>query len=382
MQWFGYPYPSGHAAGWHRLSLGSLYNKGVLLVLYINYVIAVDSWNGTVLWEKDTSGSLRFNPGGEGGPGCMDDNYFYLTFDEECHAIDLKDGRDVKTLTLPNKGDWGFIATYEKYLIGSSQDPKASDKGKQSQRENTSSFWHRHKSGRTVVTSDTLTVKDKASGKDIATYSNPGHSIVNSTITIAEGKVYFVEITLPTGRHMLKKIANSSPQLVALNLSDMTMAWPKKKEFTAKFEHVLYLAFSKGYLYATSNTGLNPEKGKPYEMFYNFQKIDAANGSVVWDVQLKSEKTPSHSRDISNAIITKDYIWAVATASNHIAIYRSTAIGYTNFDTGEMGFASQVNRPSCWMSQIPAGGVIMMPEGSFGCVCTLPYQGSIVLAPK
>jgi hypothetical protein len=56
-------------------------------------------------------------------------------------------------------------------------------------------------------------------------------------------------------------------------------------------------------------------------------------------------------------------------------------MAYTNFETNEEGSVTQVNRPSCWMSMIPAGGALLMPEGSVGCTCTYPYQGSIVLMP-
>ena len=69
-------------------------------------------------------------------------------------------------------------------------------------------------------------------------------------------------------------------------------------------------------------------------------------------------------------------------ASKHIAVFRKGTIHYVDFDTDDQGLLTYVNRPSCWMSTIPAGGVMMLPEGSLGCVCDYPYQGSIVLAPK
>jgi hypothetical protein len=71
----------------------------------------------------------------------------------------------------------------------------------------------------------------------------------------------------------------------------------------------------------------------------------------------------------------------MVTASKHISVFRSNGIGYTDFDTETKGLISQVSRPTCFMGIIPAGGVLMMPEGSFGCVCGFPYQGTTVLAP-
>jgi len=41
-----------------------------------------------------------------------------------------------------------------------------------------------------------------------------------------------------------------------------------------------------------------------------------------------------------------------------------------------------VTRPSCWMSIIPAGGLVLMPEASSGCTCGFAIQTSVVLAPR
>ncbi|MBT7059316.1 MAG: PQQ-binding-like beta-propeller repeat protein [Lentisphaerae bacterium] len=38
-------------------------------------------------------------------------------------------------------------------------------------------------------------------------------------------------------------------------------------------------------------------------------------------------------------------------------------------------------RPSCWMNIIPAGGLVMVPEGSSNCTCGYNFQTSLALAP-
>jgi hypothetical protein len=45
-----------------------------------------------------------------------------------------------------------------------------------------------------------------------------------------------------------------------------------------------------------------------------------------------------------------------------------------NFDV------SSATRPSCWISMIPAGGLLLMPEGSHGCDCSQNIQTSLALA--
>ena len=405
MQWFGYPYPSGHAAGWHFLSNGILYNKGVMLVLYTDYVIAVDAWNGTVLWEKDITGSLRYSQMREGGNGCMDDHNFYLTFNEECHVIDLTNGKTVKKLTLPNAGDWGFIAAYDRYLIGSSQDKSATINLET--KDTARGFWYGKE--RTFVTSDSVTVKTK-DGNNVWTYQNPKHSIINSTITIGDDKIFFVETALETGEHALPTIKEHSPKLVALHLADQSPVWTKQ-EVTLPLQNILYAAYSDGHLFLSGST-IGPNK-KTDKASYHYQKINAKTGELVWSQEnAATGRGASHNEITCNSIYLKDWIWIIPpsakptkisvsngastpltargrgkgcsmiTGSKHIAIYRSNSIGFTNFDADETGYISQVNRPSCFIGQVPAGGMVLIPEGSVGCVCGFPYQGSLVLAPK
>ena len=405
MQWFGYPYPNGHATGWHALSLGALYNKGVLLTIYLDHVVAVDAWNGTILWEKDVTGAVRFSPVREGGNCCMDDDYLYMTYDEECKVIDLKNGEDVKTITLPSAGDWGFIASYKKYLFGSSQPLKATSKVFDS--KNDKAFWYGAE--KTFVTSESLTVKSKDGFKNLWTYKKAGHSIVNSTITIADDKVFFVETALESGSHTLPVVKNNSPKLVALNIADQTPVWDEK-EVTIPLQNVIYLGYANDALYFT---GCTLEKEKNSKAQYHFQKLNAKTGELIWEKKNAAQgQGASHNEIVANPIILKEAIWCIppsakttkistkdgstsgvpvggrgkgcslVAASNHISVYRSNKIGVTDFEKETNTAISLVNRPSCFLNLIPAGGMVLMPEGSLGCVCGFPYQGSMVLAPK
>ena len=42
---------------------------------------------------------------------------------------------------------------------------------------------------------------------------------------------------------------------------------------------------------------------------------------------------------------------------------------------------TQASRPGCWISIIPAGGLVLFPEASSGCVCSYPLQTSMALLP-
>jgi hypothetical protein len=43
---------------------------------------------------------------------------------------------------------------------------------------------------------------------------------------------------------------------------------------------------------------------------------------------------------------------------------------------------TQVNRPGCWINILPAGSLVLIPEGSSGCTCGYPLQTSIAFVPQ
>jgi hypothetical protein len=57
-------------------------------------------------------------------------------------------------------------------------------------------------------------------------------------------------------------------------------------------------------------------------------------------------------------------------------------LGYYDLlgDYGTMHFGGQ--RPGCWINSIAAGGVLLMPEASTGCMCTFPNMGTVVFQPR
>ena len=67
--------------------------------------------------------------------------------------------------------------------------------------------------------------------------------------------------------------------------------------------------------------------------------------------------------------------------SRHLLIFRSWCLGYYDLDSdaGTMHFGGQ--RPGCWINAIPAGGLLLMPEASAGCMCNFPNMCSVALKP-
>jgi len=73
---------------------------------------------------------------------------------------------------------------------------------------------------------------------------------------------------------------------------------------------------------------------------------------------------------------------ATYAAASEALIYRgdSRRISLWSFKTGEV--SSWYNlRPSCWLSVIPADGMILAPEGGGGCSCGNWLETSVVFSP-
>jgi hypothetical protein len=68
-------------------------------------------------------------------------------------------------------------------------------------------------------------------------------------------------------------------------------------------------------------------------------------------------------------------------AGAKMLLFRSGVVGLYDLD-GDYGTAHLgARRPACRLSCIPAGGLALMPEGSAGCTCPFPLQGTVVMAP-
>jgi hypothetical protein len=83
--------------------------------------------------------------------------------------------------------------------------------------------------------------------------------------------------------------------------------------------------------------------------------------------------------------------WQMARPGHHCGnivacpeelFFRSGYLGYYDLkeDYGTVHFGGL--RPGCWVNCIPAGGLVIMPEASSGCVCPFSLQCTIAFQPR
>jgi hypothetical protein len=63
-------------------------------------------------------------------------------------------------------------------------------------------------------------------------------------------------------------------------------------------------------------------------------------------------------------------------------LFRSATLGY--YDLVEKKGTTDYGgiRPGCWINAIPAGGVVLVPDGTASCKCSYLNQAWIALYPQ
>jgi outer membrane protein assembly factor BamB len=439
LQWFGDPGPNRNV-GWHANGMGPLYREGVLFAIKHDYVEAIDAYNGTFLWSRDMPGAARMSPGREGGAACVDNQFLYMAVANDCRALDVRNGKEARRFVVPGgKGDWGFLAVSDGTLFGSRQKLKATLWAPD--RRSPKALWNSSEAEWAV--SELLFALDPVNGRQRWTYGQDGNrAIVNSTITIAAGMVFLVEsrdaddFGHPDGSLLLRDVMDRDVWLIALNAETGKPIWQRPLKFPTRT--MLYLshgnrtlvlsgAFHAGPLAdapATTDAAsvverqFGPEDAlrrvQETKIHFTFRAFSADDGRDKWNCTYASEAffAAQHNYNVSHPVVLEDEVWhapaqqslarmdlktgelqrfrhirrakgcATPTGSARNLFYRS--LGTASFDTasGEQFYVSRVSRPSCWLSILPAGGLVLMPEYSIGCNCAFPLQTSVVLTPQ
>ncbi len=330
--------------------------------------------------------------------------------------------------------DWGFIAVVDNRLYGSKQSPNATWSDATAKTSPFRSMWSASEAE--FVLSRQLFALDKATGQTI--WNRPG-AILNASITLADGKVYFVEsrdpkmMLHPDGSVWLRDALGPQTWLVALDGQTGQQLW--EQPFAPPARSMLYLSARRGLLVASYSYHVGPKADAPPVVAatskliddgesppqvtgtlirFGFQALDAATGQVKWTTDEYTSKNSlgaQHNYNISHPVFTDTTIYhnpaeqylvtldlltgqlremkhiarskgcATPTGSARAIFYRSTGIASFDFASETQFYVSDVSRPSCWISVLPAGGLLLMPEYSIGCNCAFPLQTTIVLVP-
>ena len=417
LQWFGGPGPR-RMVDRHLRGSSPLYSSGILVVPGENLVVGVDAYSGEELWELDLPGSQRYSMPYDGGYMALSGRTLALAVKGECWLVRSSDGQVRERLPMPDAGEgfgWGYAAIRDQQLFGSVQFLEASRT-----QPSRGAIDSDYRNAQPLVVSQSLFAMN-LSGGELAWQRGAGR-ILNPTITVGEEAVYFVEC-LPAkaerhgdGRLSLESLPEIEPRIVSLRNRDGRVRWTKElPQGLKRSRNILYLAQSGGFLVAVGSF-LNEKNDTTYEVAC----FEEQNGRLRWQSTHEKGKPGEtfhgeqlhHPVIVGNTLVAEPVLYDLATgraivsengedrwklsrpghscgtlsASDQCLFFRAgnpTVLSLEDHLKGK-AIAQKLSptRPGCWINIIPAGGLVLIPEASAGCVCDFSLQTSMAFRPE
>ncbi len=416
IQWFGRPGPH-RMIDRHWKTVAPLYKSGRLFVSGDDCITALDAHSGAVLWEQDVPRSVRIAAFKDTGNMVATDDHLYVAAADSCQVFDAATGRPLQPLQPPaavrtDAHAWGYVARVENLLFGSVARPGASFR--RQTKELTPTIWGNHQP---LITSTALFAPSAGRNHDaVWTYKPEAGLIVNPTLAVAEGRMLFIEsgntntLSDADGRLSLADLLNPSAFLVALDAATGRLLWREKVDLTC-MHHILFLSAAEGKILVSGTQYVR--NGAKKKVRYELKAYTAENGEFLWE----NTQVPDydhvldggHGEQVQHLAIRNGVIYGpgfacrLSTGDRHdgsvwhkshkcTTISLSDRCAFSRFskeknpfmfdlDSGKSYRLTTITRPGCWINMIPAGGLLLIPEGSAGCTCEYPIQTSMALRP-
>ncbi len=398
LQWFGRPGPRGVVDRGAR-NPSPLAVNGFMIVPGNDRIWGVDGYNGTINWTLEIPGMRRVNMPRDSSYMCADDQSVYLAVRNKCWRLDNLSGRLTQDYDIVPPGgsysyDWGYVANIDDRLYGTSV-----KKGSAYTAYDGPAFWYDTLGlGSTAkVCSDNFFCRSKSTGQTVWSYQNG--VIINSSIVIGGGRVYFVESrdatakSQPTGR-----IGDSSlwdnQYLVALDAGTGSLIWEQPVSFpSSPYPIVFFMSYADEKLVVDVSTSR-----------YDLLAFSAQNGQLLWQKN-HSWARDNHGGHMYHPVIVQGVVYLEPNGYDlttgavvktglpsrggcHTMSAAENTFLYVNwdYDKGSMYFwdldtdqrrQMAGSRSSCWLSYISGSGMVLAPTASSGCTCRYPLQTSL-----
>jgi hypothetical protein len=386
----------------HAQGPAPLFNRGYLVVEGVHGICALDAYNGSTLWTYPIPGILADWDGvhhdvGIGDVGsnlCLSDDAVFVCTDDRCLKIELATGRRIREFKTPvapsaKNRDWGYIAYVDGLLFGSVVN-------------NEHTVSPRYGSIRLRTESVLFFAMDAQTGRLKWQYK-PTHSIRNNAVALAGKRVYLIDRPLAladriTGpklngkhRHPLEPGAHLSGTLIAMNAETGSILWRNDDDIfgtqiAVSDKHGVLLMYYQGVKHGFFKL--------PSEIGGRMAAFDTETGSRLWNNKVDYKTRPLINDDV---IYAEGGAWKLKTGelvawnfersygcgqiagSVHLMVFRSATLGYLDLtrDVGTENFGG--TRPGCWFNAIPAGGMVLVPDGSSKCACSYQLRAWLAL---
>lgn len=400
MFWFrdvDFEVPNRHGQG-----PAPLYANGVMIVGGVDGLCAIDAYNGRTLWTYELKGNLVEYDGihhdvgvGETGSNiCIGEGSVYLKSGETCLRIDLMTGKklaEFNTPVLPGAKNraWGYLAYSDGTLYGS----VSNEAHRVSPRYELSTLY---------TESVSLFALDAKTGA-LKWNHEPKHSIRNNAIAISGDNLLLIDrpiviadrVNNPRrgGKHLPLLTPDQMPAatLVSLNAATGKFQWEQTDDIFGT-----QLAISEKHGVALMNfQAVRFDFFKlPSEIGDRVAAFDVATGKRLWNATADYKTRPLIKGD---NVYAQGGAWELTTgnplpfklkrahgcsqisASANLMLFRSGTLGYLDLsrNAGIENYGGI--RTSCWINAIPAGGLVLVPDGSAQCECSYQMQAWFAL---
>jgi len=392
--------PDRHAQG-----PAPLCNRGYLVVEGVHGVCALDAYNGRTRWVYPIPDVLAdwdgvhhdVGVGDTGSNFCLSDDAVFVRTDARCLKIDLATGRLAAEFPTPVAADaadrnWGYVAHADGILFGSVLN----------QAHTVSPRYN----GIGLRTESVLFFAlDACTGQVLWKYQ-PADSLRNNAIAIGGGRVYLIDRPLamadritepsPNGKHRPRLRPGEHPggTLVALEARSGQEVWRSKDDIfgtqlAASIPHGVLLMYYQGVKHDFFRL--------PSEIGGRMAALSLESGVRLWDRPADYKTRPIINGEV---IYAEGGAWSLKTgepvpwkfarsygcgqiaASCNLMLFRSATLGYLDLtrDVGTENYGGV--RSSCWFNAIPAGGQVLVPDGSAKCACSYQMQAWLALQPR
>jgi outer membrane protein assembly factor BamB len=414
--WFGEPGPAP-MVNRHDAAAAPLVVNGKTFIQGENIVMAQDSYNGTMLWQRDIPGAVRTRlKARECGNLAASDDSFFVALPDRCLRLDAETGQTVATYPLPARPDeparqWGFVAYIDGILYGSAMVR--------------------------IGVSDRVFAIDSRSGEVL--WQHDAKNIGNLTLALGDGWLFFIDSSL-TREQRDELLRQDKSRLASLKGEEAQQAEAAMKKLDLRLAVALdvrtggklwdtpvdvtdcsNLGIGGGDLMAIYNDGvlllcgananghywkqflagqfserrLVALSGRTGEKLWarnaNYRHRPIVIGDMIvaepWAYDLKTGQQRTRPNPISGVeapwqFLRPGHHCTALSACPQMIVMRSGFTAYYDLhdDSGIRHFAA--HRPGCWINTIPADGLVLQPEASAGCICLFPIECSIALEPR
>jgi len=402
-----------------------LFSKGHMFIQGQHDIIGADAYTGREMWNRHIEDIGRFPPAFRGGNIITDGDRVYCVSGLTCYALDAKTGktvREYKHALTPEQEEETKKLTALHGLLSRKVESGKSDL------RNPSVAWEflgmagnrmigtlgfdadnlKHCGLAVPNQSRYIFAYDKTTGEK-AWEITLDKTVTPTAIVSDDEHLYYIDRTDQWTYQAMRRrgdYRDFHAKLVAVRLSDGATVWtndelaPERKALLLK-DGVIVATANFSDVAEDATSGLSAFNAADGDELWQWGRVRATSrrggpvrhvfivGDTLYTPQaldLKTGKPKLVSKDPltgkpSQFQLSGQNFCGHLSAGNHILAYRSTALGFKSLTENSPCYWLHEKRTSCWIGMLPAGGILLAPEGSSTCVCSFSYKTSLALIP-